>query len=296
MTKRNESRPTNDQEGTGRNVSITDGNVRSHEKKNFGTIIGTKMIAGSEVRVVEHQGRIGIPEIDVARGLDQDESGFRQLLKRNFELLDDYPWEVTVPFQGQGRKMRLLTLDNVRASILLVDHNVKDPVRREFLISRKREYIRIINDYYSGKQDVRLTPEWQEKRKKVATNWNRLCDELKIKVVPTIRNPAHERFVYINEAKNLNKNVYGYHEAGLRDKSTLKQIEALENAEAWATAFAHLNITDGADRKALVKEMLNQHYPDLEYETALDSPVPASVKISAKFGQRVLIEFTAVTA
>lgn len=261
-------------------------------KKNAGTIIGTQILAGIEVRIVEHQGKLYIPEIDVGRGLDQSRGSFRNLMERNKELLENYSHDFIVTSGGVApQKMKCLSFEGVRAAIFIVDHNVKDPVRRTFLLERKREYLRIINDYYQKKTIPSGSIEdWIKERKKAATNWNRLRDALKVKIVPHIRDSSHERFVYINEAKMLNKNVYGYHQKGLRDRSTLNQISALENAEAWDTAFLHLNILDKNHRDALIDDMLIRHYPELEHESVLPEPAP-TLKISVPPGQRVLIEF-----
>jgi hypothetical protein len=93
MSKSENSRqPTTTKEG--REVSLTDIIVCTPKEKNVGTIVGTQSIAGTEVRIVEYQGKLYIPEIDVADGLDQDHDSFRQLLKRNSALLDDYPRNV----------------------------------------------------------------------------------------------------------------------------------------------------------------------------------------------------------
>lgn len=151
MTKKEQKACPPSTKKTGQNISKTDIETSTHKQKNVGTIIGTQSLAGTEVRIVEAQGRIGIPEMDVAEGLDQDRSGFGQLLERNEAILDNYPWMVMVPIRGKMRKLRLLTLENTRRSIMMVDHNVKDPARKEFLIQRKRQYFQIIDDVYGGK-------------------------------------------------------------------------------------------------------------------------------------------------
>ena len=126
-------------------------NISTPQSMNVGTVIGTQLLAGTVVRIVEYMGKLYIPETDVAEGLDQDRSGFLQLLDRNSELLDDYPRMVMVPIRGKRHKMRLLSFENTRRAIMMVDHNVSDPARREFLIGRKRQYFQIIDDAYGEK-------------------------------------------------------------------------------------------------------------------------------------------------
>ena len=133
-----------------REVRETDNNNCQYDDKKYGTIIGTQFLAGTEVRIVEFQGIKYIPEIDVADGLDQDRWNFTNLLKRNKEILNDYPRTVMVTVRDRPHKMRLLSFENTRRAIMMVDHNVKDPVRKEFLIERKRLYFHILDDFLSG--------------------------------------------------------------------------------------------------------------------------------------------------
>lgn len=126
-------------------------NVSTCQSMNVGTVIGTQLLAGTEVRIVEYQGSLFIPEVDVADGLDQGRGNFLQLLERNVDLLNDYPRTIMVIVRDRPHKMRLLSFENTRRAIMMVDHNVRDPIRRKFLISRKRQYFQIIDEVYEGK-------------------------------------------------------------------------------------------------------------------------------------------------
>lgn len=133
-------------------VGLVVKNVSTHKEKNVGTIVGTQLLAGVEVRIVEYEGEFFIPETDVAEGLDQDRGNFFNLLERNKDLLINYPWIVMVTIQGQRRKTRLLSFENTRRAIMMVDHNVRDPIRRKFLIERKRQYFQIIDTVCAGEK------------------------------------------------------------------------------------------------------------------------------------------------
>lgn len=125
--------------------------VSTLDRINIGTIVGMQLLAGTEVRIVEFDGKLYIPEVDVADGLDQGRGNFLKLLERNADLLNDYPRTIMVIVRDRPHKMRVLSFENTRRAIMMVDHNVKDPMRREFLISRKRQYFQIIDEVYEGK-------------------------------------------------------------------------------------------------------------------------------------------------
>lgn len=154
----------------GQDISKTDTYVWDCKKKNVGTIIGSQSLAGTDVRIVEYLGKHYLPEIDVADGLDQGRGNFINLLNRNAALLDDYPRTIMVIVRDRPHKMRVLSFENTRRAIMMVDHNVKDPTRKEFLIQRKRQYFQILDDVYSGKlqRDVLLSSEDLDK---IGTNY-----------------------------------------------------------------------------------------------------------------------------
>lgn len=150
MTKKERKACPSSTKKTRQDISKTDTNIWICKEKNVGRIVGTQSLAGTDVRIVEYRGKYGVPEVDVADGLDQDRGNFTRLLERNAELLDNYPCTVMVTVQGQRRKMRILSFENTRRAIMMVDHNVKDPARKEFLIQRKRKYFQILDDVLSG--------------------------------------------------------------------------------------------------------------------------------------------------
>ena len=120
-----------------------------------------------------------------------------------------------------------------------------------------------------------------------------------MRVVPTLRDPAHERFVYINEAKMLNKNVFGRHEKGIRDRGSPEHLAALEDAEKWDTAFVYCGILDKDQRDLLIDDMLVLNHPDLDLEKTLPEPVKQKqlpVKITVPAGQTVLFEIVGEAA
>ena len=300
MSKRNETRPTNRQEGNGRDVSLTDRVNVSPKSKKVALEIQYDTYLGEKVPYVLDEGKKRYPVNAVGRLFGYDEKHETQLFERNKEILQGNAYPLTV--RGKERAVSVWCIDSVGLLILTGRADL------EKLPEPRREIVIKIVHFMAESADMRLrgdliskdglippdNPEqWLKSRKNAATNWNRLCKVLKIKVVPTIKDPAHERFVYINEAKMLNKNVYGRHQKGIRDRSTIQQIEALENAEAWDTAFLHLNILEKDKRDLLIDDMLIRHYPDLDLERILPEPVQ-TIQISASPGQRVLIEFMAV--
>lgn len=274
----------------------------SNSKK--GVSLSTIDFEGEQIQYVIYNGQrvFPVPSVGLLYGYSRDSS--LKAFKRNMDFL-----------QGNYYRLKLRLYDPNSDTVSEHERAVSVPCLtgegiwiytsrlsvREIPEDRQKKIIRIVQFMAKAAMEVieqaslqSTTPEkWLEERKKAATNWNRLCDALKIKVVPNIRNPAHERFVYINEAKMLNKNVYGRHQKGIRDRSTLQQIEALENAEAWDTAFLHLNIVDKDKRDDLIDDMLIRHYPDLDLEHVLPEPIQR-IRISANSGQKLIIEFCGV--
>lgn len=270
MSKRKNSRPPTTM-NAGRKVSSTDKTVGTYKEKKIGTIIGTQLLAGTEVRIVEFQGGLYVPEVDVAAGLDQERNNFRHLLERNLEILENYPLEVTVTSGVAPRPLRLLSIENVRRSIMLVDHNVKDPDRKAFLIERKRHYFKIIDDVCSGnsKKDALLSSEDLDRigttyKSRAGMNGLRMrIRRTRFKVHHPGRNLSVRDDIRLYEEDYLYVKGPGKLEPGWRKKCNDKEGRTLQAKQFFDMHEFMLDNLDDDTRRKNVLNHFQQYAPEL---------------------------------
>jgi len=259
----------------------------------------TMQFGDEDIAFVEKGGEIYYPVPSVGKMFGYRRENVFTAFRRNCNFLDGNYLELKLSSSGRARPVPCLTGEGVLifAARLGVDKLPQE--RQDKVIKMVRYMAKVAMQHLKGELVPKQpTPQldhqkWQSHRKEASKNWNILREELRRKVVPTIRDPSHERFVYMHEAKMLNKAVFGKHEKGIRDKSSLQQIEALANAQAWDTTLLHLGILDRAQRDVIVDDLLVKHYPDLDLEQTLPEPVQQKqlpVKISVSTGQTTLFE------
>lgn len=290
MSRRVESRQPTTKKVKAGNTSLTGNIVCAQKSKELSEL----EYEGEKILYVEHEGMKLYPVHVVGEKYGYSSHDALQAFQSNLKFLEGNHYRLKLRLYHRTVSVPCLTGEGVLIYTARLGIG-KIPEDRQLKVIRTVQFMAkaAMGVIEQAALNPKSSGDWRIERQKAATNWNRLCEALKIKVVPTLRDQSHERFVYINEAKMLNKNVYGRHQKGIRDRSTYQQIEALENAEAWDTAFLHLNITDKEKRDALIDGMLIRHYPDLDLERVLPEPV-TTLKITARSGQRVLIEFQEV--
>ena len=270
MTKRNNPRPTNYQEGTGREISITDGTVCAHKQKNVGTVITVDNF-DSWFEWINGKYLVNVKRL--AKEFGKTEDDCIKILTRNPELFKGEHFEFTPKMSvnsesalnqkrksGRPQKDHYLTRDGCLAFVNRLDYNRYDADISNFIIRFQKWLIKTAADVIDGKvfQTYVRPVLWNKEREESKSN-HKIC----MAYVKTYEVPRghwiNPREPYQRESREINVDVAGVHIRGLSDKLSASGLRIKNDAYITDMALMEAGI-EFEPRHQIVKNVLDTTY------------------------------------
>jgi hypothetical protein len=276
MIKNKNPRPTNYQEGTGREVSITDGIVCAPNQ----ITISEQVKFDSWFERVDDKDLVNIKRL--AEAFNKLEDDCIKIVTRSPKLFKGEHFEFTgkmsvksdnaqnpKPTRGRPQKDHYLTRDGCLVFLNRLDYNRYDPDISEFIIRFQKWLIKTASDVLDGNLiHSHVKPLiWSQEREESKSNHKICMIYVKTYEVPK-GHWTNSREPYQRESREINVDVVGVHIKGLSDKLSASGLRIKNDAYITDMALMEAGI-EFENRHQIVKNVLDTTYQTRHIEDLL---------------------------
>jgi len=194
----------------------------------------------------------GMPFSDASRKLTKNPELFRDLESGG----------VTPSVNGSIFDYDLSIRDAVSFLTLLNYKRYQDE-RRQKLIRMRNWLTDTAEKILTGEMLLVKNEEWDAVRYLSKDGFKRAAKSIHDFLHTLARDPNHENLVQGNNAIMVNKIVFGYHEKGMRNKATVKQLEAVFALDQMNSALIEQGKNVQKERTQILTDYFNRHFAHL---------------------------------
>ncbi len=198
-----------------------------------------------------------------------------KMIERNSSLFEGWVSSVDVTYPEE-KSSKLKNLNNSGSSLLVMNEQatysvlsrlssgrMKSESAKVAVLKFQRAFPELLKMIRTGELIVVKNEEWDLKRYLSKDGYKRVSKSIHDFINTLARNPEHEVHVHTNNAKMVNKIVFGQHFKGIRDTATIKQLEAIYALDSLNSSLIEQGINVQKDRQKILTDYYNRHFGDV---------------------------------